>query len=189
VSGLAEARGPGATAVATAAVRRAVEAVPDPELPAVTIGMLGMVHDLKVAADGGVMIELLPTFSGCPATEMIERDVVTAIAALDGVSGVTVRFRHDPPWSPDRIDAEGRRRLRAFGITPPGGPIASPVRPGGRAVLPLAGGDAGAPDPGPRPCPYCGSLDTVRDSAFGPTPCRDLRACNGCGEPFEAFKT
>jgi ring-1,2-phenylacetyl-CoA epoxidase subunit PaaD len=83
------------------AVRRAVESVPDPELPPVTIGMLGMVHDVAVSPDGAVVVELLPTYSGCPATEMIERDVVAAVSDVDGVDRVTVRFRYDPAWSPD----------------------------------------------------------------------------------------
>jgi ring-1,2-phenylacetyl-CoA epoxidase subunit PaaD len=166
-------------------VRRAVESVPDPELPSVTIGMLGMVHHVAVSPDGAVVVELLPTYSGCPATEMIERDVVAAVSTVDGVDRVTVRFRYDPAWSPDRIDAQGREQLRAFGIAPPGGPIVDAVRPDGRIPLPLAVGA----DATPRPCPYCGSEDTVRDSPFGPTPCRDLRACNACGEPFEAFRS
>jgi ring-1,2-phenylacetyl-CoA epoxidase subunit PaaD len=162
-------------------VRAAVEGVPDPELPPVTIGMLGMIHD--VALDGAtVRIELLPTFSGCPATEMIERDVVTAVRAVEGVDEVQVRFRYDPPWTAERIDDEGRERLREFGIAPPGGEVAG-VRPDGRPTLPVA------PTASPRPCPYCGSEDTVRESSFGPTPCRDLRFCATCQQPFEAFKT
>jgi ring-1,2-phenylacetyl-CoA epoxidase subunit PaaD len=169
------------------AVRRAVEDVPDPELPPVTIGMLGMVHHLEVADDGRVAVELLPTFSGCPATEMIERDVVAAVRAVTGVTGVRVRFRFDPPWTPDRIDATGRERLREFGIAPPGGPIHGAVTPAGRRTLPLALAGASA-EAAPRTCPYCASTDTIRDSAFGPTPCRDVRYCNACQQPFEAFK-
>jgi ring-1,2-phenylacetyl-CoA epoxidase subunit PaaD len=159
-------------------VRAAVEAVPDPELPPVTIGMLGMVHDVSVEG-GDVRIELLPTFSGCPATEMIERDVVAAVGAVDGVDTVRVRFRYDPPWTAERIDDEGRERLREFGIAPPGGEVAG-VRPDGRPTLPVA--------VVARPCPYCGSEDTVQESPFGPTPCRDLRFCATCQQPFEAFK-
>lgn len=165
-----------------AVVRGAVEAVPDPELPPVTIGMLGMVHDVTVEGGGVVHVELLPTFSGCPATEMIERDVVAAAAAVAGVETVRVRFRYDPPWTPDRIDAAGREQLRRFGIAPPGGAIDGGARPDGRPTLPLA------PTAAVRPCPYCGSSDTVRESSFGPTPCRDLRFCAGCQQPFEAFK-
>jgi ring-1,2-phenylacetyl-CoA epoxidase subunit PaaD len=179
--------------VESAVVRAAVESVPDPELPPVTIGMLGMVHDLAVGEDGDVVVELLPTFSGCPATEMIERDVVGVVGALDGVTSVTVRFRFDPPWTPDRIDQRGREALREFGITPPGGPIRGAVAPseGGR-TLPLASTPSTPSSPPasstPRPCPYCSSEDTTMDSAFGPTPCRDVRYCNACQQPFEAFK-
>jgi ring-1,2-phenylacetyl-CoA epoxidase subunit PaaD len=162
-------------------VRAAVAEVPDPELPPVTIGMLGMVHDVTVV-DGEVRIELLPTFSGCPATDMIERDVVAAVESIAGVERVRVRFRYDPPWTAERIDDEGRERLREFGIAPPGGEVAG-VRPDGRPTLPVA------PTASPRPCPYCGSQDTVRESSFGPTPCRDLRFCASCQQPFEAFKT
>jgi ring-1,2-phenylacetyl-CoA epoxidase subunit PaaD len=177
------------TAPDLAAVRRAVEGVPDPELPPVTIGMLGMVHDLAVTPQGRVEVVLLPTYTGCPATAMIERDVVTALDAVPGVRGVRVRFSFAPPWSAERIDEEGRRRLRAFGITPPGGAVTGAARPEGRSVLPLAAlpGDAAARR-APRPCPYCGSTDTVLDSPFGPTPCRDVRSCRSCRQPFEAFK-
>ncbi|HSK23639.1 MAG TPA: iron-sulfur cluster assembly protein, partial [Egicoccus sp.] len=145
-----------ATRVDPGEVRRAVEDVADPERPAVTIGMLGMVHDLEVGPRGAVHVELLPTFAGCPATEMIERDVITAVRAVDGVVEVRVRFRYDPAWTPDRIDATGRERLREFGIAPPGGHVAS-RRPEGRPTLPLAMG----PGSDPRPCPYCGSDETV----------------------------
>ncbi len=171
-----------------AEVRRAVAAVADPELPPVTIGMLGMVHDLAVAADGRVEVVLLPTYTGCPATEMIARDVVSALDGVTGVTGVRVRFTFDPPWSADRIDDAGRRRLREFGITPPGGTVTGAARPEGRPTLPLAELPGDAASRAPRPCPYCGSTDTVLDSPFGPTPCRDVRSCHSCRQPFEAFK-
>lgn len=175
----------GSTSLDIPAVRRAVDAVPDPELPPVTIGMLGMVHNLDVTDDGEVTVELLPTFSGCPATDMIGQDVQAAARAVPGVTSVTVRFRNDPPWTADRIDDEGREQLRRFGIAPPGGTIVGAQRPEGRPTLPLA--MAGTTDP--RPCPYCGSEDTVRDAPFGPTPCRDVRFCRACDQPFEAFKS
>lgn len=171
-----------------AAVRQAVEGVPDPELPPVTIGMLGMVHDLTVGPDGQVEVLLLPTYTGCPATEMIARDVVAALDGIDGVRGVRVRFTFDPPWSADRIDEDGRRALRTFGIAPPGGPVRGAAHPGGRPTLPLAELPGDADRRVPRPCPYCGSTDTVLDSPFGPTPCRDVRSCHSCRQPFEAFK-
>lgn len=163
-------------------VHDAVAGVADPELPPVTLGMLGMVHDVRVDDAGVVEVELLPTFSGCPATEMIGRDVEAAVRAVDGVRAVTVRFRFSPPWTPDRITAEGHDRLRDFGIAPPGGPTGAPS-PDGRVSLPIAALSAD-----PRPCPYCGSRDTVQDAGFGPTPCRDVRFCEACQQPFEAFK-
>ena len=173
------------TDVDLAAVRQAVEDVADPELPPVTLGMLGMVHDVRVASDGSVTVELLPTFSGCPATDLIVEDVQTAARAVTGVTDVSVQLRHDPPWTPDRIDEAGREALRRFGIAPPGGPLPGAVQPDGRPSLPLTV----AADPFPRPCPYCGSDDTVRDAPFGPTPCRDVRYCRACDQPFEAFKS
>jgi ring-1,2-phenylacetyl-CoA epoxidase subunit PaaD len=172
------------------AVRRAVEAVPDPELPPVTIGMLGMLHYLDVQTDGRVVVDLLPTYSGCPATEMIARDVEAALTAVDGVRGVEVRFRFDPPWSPDRIDAVGRDRLRIFGIAPPGDvPTGAPTADGRRALPIVGNAEARSAPDERRPCPYCGSWDTILDSRFGPTPCRDLRSCRACDQPFEAFRS
>jgi ring-1,2-phenylacetyl-CoA epoxidase subunit PaaD len=165
-----------------AALRRAVEDVADPELPVLTLGMLGMVHDVRADGDD-VVVELLPTFAGCPATEMMGRDVQAALAHLPGVERVRVRFRYDPPWTARRITAEGRAALEEFGIAPPGGDLTGAPRPAGRMALPLA-----MSRPSVRPCPYCGSEDTSQDSAFGPTPCRDLRWCDGCSQPFEAFK-
>lgn len=166
------------------AIRRAVESVPDPELPAVDVGNLGMLHDLTV--DGGrVEVEILPTFSGCPATDVIREDVEAAVAEVPGVAEVSVRFVLDPPWSSERIDAEGRERLREFGITPPGEVVRSRAMDGAadRRRLPLAGRTRSQ-----RPCPYCGSAETETDSAFGPTPCRSIHYCRSCHQPFEAFK-
>ena len=176
--------------VDAATVRRAVAGVADPELPPVTIGMLGMLHALTVTDAGDVLVELLPTYSGCPATEMIARDVRAAAEAVEGVSTATVRFCFDPPWTPDRIDAAGRAALREFGIAPPGGPLPDAPRPS-RAdrSLPLAVGSTTSTSQQPVACPYCRSRDTVRDSAYGPTPCRDLRYCAACQQPFEAFRS
>jgi ring-1,2-phenylacetyl-CoA epoxidase subunit PaaD len=164
------------------AVRRRVEEVVDPELPVLTLGMLGMVYDVRLD-DGVAHIELLPTFSGCPATEMIERDVRDAVAGVPGLTRVEVRFRYSPPWSATRISPEGREALREFGIAPPGGDLTGTPAPEGRVALPLAGGDTSV-----RPCPWCGSDRTEQDAAFGPTPCRDLRWCHACSQPFEGFK-
>ncbi len=164
------------------AVRDAAGGVLDPEMPAVTLAMLGMVHDVQ-ATGHDVEIELLPTFSGCPATEMIAEDVRAAVGAVDGVGTVTVRFRYDPPWTPERITPEGHEALRSFGIAPP---VGRPELP----VLPTAGSFSGpTAAAAPRPCPYCDSTNTDRDGLFGPTPCRDVRYCRDCQQPFEAFKS
>lgn len=183
-----------------AAVRAAVEGVPDPELPPVTLGMLGMVETVDVADDGSVHVELLPTFSGCPATEMMSRDVREALAGVDGVGEVTIRWRHTPVWTTERISAEGHKRLREFGIAPPtgGGPVSS-VSSQGRLTLPIAQVGAGVsddptadPDAAPAhgvACPFCGEAERVEeDSPFGPTPCRASWFCNACQQPFERFK-
>lgn len=159
-------------------VRKAAGAVRDPELPAVTLAMLGVLHEVALDGDHAT-IELLPTFSGCPALDVISEDVRTAVGAVDGVGSVTVRFRHDPPWTPDRITPAGHEALRSFGIAPPVGRSELPV-------LPTMSAPAAAP---PRPCPYCHSTDTERDGMFGPTPCRDVRYCRNCQQPFEAFKS
>ena len=164
-----------------AEIRAAVAGVPDPEMPAVTIGMLGMIHDVAVGDDGTVGIELLPTFAGCPATDVIREDVEAAVRAVGGVTSVAIRFRFDPPWSATRITPAGREALRSFGITPPiDVPTPGPVH--GRASLPVL---VAGPK---RVCPYCASDDTALDSSFGPTPCRSIHYCNACRQPFEAFK-
>ena len=184
------------------AVREAAAAVPDPELPPVTLGQLGMVHEVRIGDDGRVVVELLPTFSGCPATEMMGRDVKDAIIdRVDGVDdpdAILVRWLFDPVWTTERITEEGHERLREFGIAPPtgGGPVTGGPDRAGRRALPLSFGGAstvvgGDPDADPAPavaCPYCDADDVEEDSPFGPTPCRASWYCNACDQPFERFK-
>jgi len=178
------------------AVRNAAGSVADPELPVVTLGMLGMVHDVKVE-DGRVVIELLPTFSGCPATDIMGLDVRAAVGdQVEGIGEIGIRWLFQPVWSTDRITAEGHDQLRSFGIAPPtgGGPVSTLERPNHARSLPVAG--AGAPtdrDPDAPPtadvrCPYCDSQDATEDSPFGPTPCRAAWYCQSCSQPFERFK-
>lgn len=162
-----------------AAVEAAAAAVPDPELPVVTLGDLGIVRGAALAGDGAVEVDLTPTYVGCPATEAIAADVRRAVEAV--VPGERVRTRTvlAPAWTTDWISAEGRRKLAEHGIAPPTGHAA-------------AGGAVGA---GPVPvdlavrCPRCGSTETRLLSAFGSTPCQALRACRACGEPFGAVKS
>lgn len=155
--------------VTEAAVWAALADVRDPEIPPVSIVDMGMVH--RVTADGPrVRVEIMPTFVGCPALDIIRRDVVNRVRTVPGVAEVDVVFIYDPPWSSDRITDEGRARLRSFGIAPPPGP--------GRL---LAVEEAPA-------CPYCGSTDTHLENLFGPTACRSIYYCDGCRQPFEQMK-
>lgn len=147
--------------------------VVDPEIPAVSVVEMGMVNGVQIDAAGRVTVEILPTFSGCPALDIIADDVRTRLAREPGVAAVTVRFVFDPPWSTDRITDEGQAKLKGFGIAP-----APPIR--GRS-LPVLQGQ-------PVACPYCGSLRTAMDNLFGPTPCRSLYRCLDCRNPFERFK-
>ncbi|WP_425558525.1 1,2-phenylacetyl-CoA epoxidase subunit PaaD [Catenulispora subtropica] len=171
-----------------AALEAAASAVPDPELPVVTLGDLGIVRGVAVAGDGAVEVRLTPTFVGCPATEAIAADVRAAVEARlrtgggTGAGGVEVRTRMvmSPPWSTDWISDDGRRKLAEHGIAPPragghGGPVAVTI---GRP-----------PTQQNQACPHCGSPDTRELSAFGSTPCQSLRACRACGEPFGAMKS
>lgn len=168
--------------------------MPDPELPPVTLGMLGMVHDVRVE-DGRVVVELLPTFSGCPATEMMGRDVKAAIVErveeVDDPDAILVRWLFEPQWTTDLISDEGHARLKDFGIAPPtgGGVVTGGPDRDGRRSLPLSVG--GDPDADPTPavtCPYCDSSAAEEDSPFGPTPCRASWFCQSCNQPFERFK-
>ena len=147
-------------------VRAALSAVKDPEIPTCSITDLGIVHDVRVSATA-IEIDLLPTFAGCPALDVIKEDVQKAAIDLDPSLTVTVRFVNAPPWTTDRVNRAGTEALNAYGIS-------SPV------LLRI----------GPKPvCPFCGSTDTHEESAFGPTPCRSIRYCDNCRNPFEGFKT
>lgn len=149
-------------------VRAAVEAIPDPEMPSVSIGDLGMVVDVEVEA-GTARVQVMPTFSGCPAIAYIDRDVVSAATAVEGVSEVEVTWRRDLDWGPERISAEGGAKLAEAGIAPPGS---------GQTLLSIGGVT----------CPYCGSRNTRADSPFGSAPCRSTHSCRDCKTPFDAIK-
>ena len=160
-------------------VRALLDTIPDPEIPNVSITELGMIGAIQVGADG-IRVELLPTFVGCPAVELIRTGIADRLAVLGAPVDVVVSFV--TPWTSDRISAAGRDKLRRSGFAPP--PMASSAR--ALPVLdahPRAGLDASVS------CPYCGSPRTVLESAFGPTLCRSIRHCSACRQPFEAFKT
>lgn len=154
-------------------MRRAVAAVRDPEIPAVTIGDLGCVGRVEDTGDV-IEIDLLPTFVGCPALDVIKADVIKAAASFANGTRVQVRFVFDPPWTTDRISDEGKASMRLFGIAPPNGTNVRPMQP----LLQIA-----------VRCPYCGSLETTLESDFGPTLCRTVRYCTSCKNPFEGFKS
>lgn len=146
-----------------------LERVPDPEIPALSVVDLGIVREVQ--EDGTrVVVTLTPTYSGCPATEVIARDVRTALES--SYDEVEVRTQLSPAWTTDWMTDTARSKLAAFGIAPPQG----------RRLLPLA--DAGAPDR----CPQCGSHDVEELAGFGSTPCKALWRCVSCREPFDYFK-
>ncbi len=151
--------------------------MPDPEVPAVSVVDLGIAREVIAHADGrSLEIVLTPTYSGCPATEAIEHDVLSAIDAA-GLGPARVSLRRAPAWTSDWITPEGRAKLRAYGIAPPG--------PASDAAVPIR---LLRSRPAPLACPRCQSLDTERLAAFGSTACKALHRCRACGEPFEHFK-
>ena len=155
--------------------------VPDPEVPAVSLCDLGIVRDV-LASDEGLEIVLTPTYSGCPATEVIESDVLAAIDAA-GLGPARVTLRRAPAWTTDWISEAGKRKLTEYGIAPPG-----PVAADGAVPIRFFGRDLSTPSANHPACPRCGSKQTERLSAFGATACKALYRCLACREPFEHFK-
>jgi ring-1,2-phenylacetyl-CoA epoxidase subunit PaaD len=151
--------------------------VPDPEVPALSVCDLGIVRDV-LDHDDHLEVVLTPTYAGCPATEAIEADVRAAVTKA-GLGPVRVSLRRAPAWTTDWISDEGKRKLREYGIAPPGpvGPESGvPIRIVRRRAAP------------PLACPHCGSTQTEQLSAFGSTACKSLYRCTSCREPFEHFK-
>jgi len=146
------------------AVREALAEVTDPELPVLTIEDLGVLRDVTVDQDGRVEVTITPTYSGCPAMDVIRGDVERVLAG-HGWDNAVVRTVLSPAWTTGWMSDEGRRKLAEFGIAPPGPVAVDLVR-----------------------CPRCGSAETRLVSRFGSTPCKALRACRRCLEPFEHFK-
>ncbi|HET9969375.1 MAG TPA: 1,2-phenylacetyl-CoA epoxidase subunit PaaD [Streptosporangiaceae bacterium] len=158
-----------------AAARAIAGAVPDPELPMVTVADLGILRD--IGADGGrLVVTITPTYSGCPAMREIAHDLRRRLAA-GGFTEVTVRTALAPPWSSDWITAEGRRKLREAGVAPP--------HPARRGPVPLTLTTIRRE---PVTCPQCGSGSTTQTAAFGGTACKALYRCDSCREPFEYVK-
>ncbi|NMH98320.1 phenylacetate-CoA oxygenase subunit PaaJ [Pseudonocardia sp. K10HN5] len=147
-------------------------------MPMLTLGDLGVVRSVEVRADGAVRVTITPTYSGCPAIEVM-RDDLRARLHAEGFTDVEVRTVFSPPWSTDWISDEGRRKLAEAGVAPPG-------RVGPRAAGPVP---LTLDPPSTRVrCPRCGSPDTEELSRFGATACTALRRCSACLEPFEHVK-
>jgi ring-1,2-phenylacetyl-CoA epoxidase subunit PaaD len=154
-------------------VREALAGIPDPEIPVISIVDLGVVRGVDVDGER-VRVEFTPTFLGCPALEAMRAAMEEAIRELGGEPEVDVVL--DDSWSTDRITAEGREKLREAGFAPP-----APRQAGAPTLVQLTSAVFR--------CPYCGSTETRLENIFGPTPCRSLRYCESCWQPFEQFKT
>ena len=153
-----------------------LEAVKDPEVPVLSVIELGVVRDVELDESQGVTVVLTPTYSGCPAMQVIEEDILAALRAR-GVEQARVRTAFVPAWTTDWLSDEAKRKLEAYGIAPPGrAPIVDddlvPLRRRADVVR----------------CPYCKSADTALRSEFGSTACKSIRFCNACHQPFEQFK-
>lgn len=152
-------------------IRALLETVPDPEIPILSVVDLGIVRGITVTSRG-TEVAVAPTYTGCPATEVIEEMIVAKLKE-NGIGAVSTRRVLSPPWTTDWLSESGRRKLREYGIAPPAGPA------GKRSLF------------GPRPvirCPRCSTDRTARVSEFGSTPCKASYKCGECLEPFEYFK-
>ena len=159
--------------VTAADVWAALDEIPDPEIPVISLVDLGVIKDVSVAG-ARVHVAFTPTFMGCPALDAMQRAMEERIEELGAEPEIEVVL--DDSWSTDRISASGRAKLEAAGFAPPATRSAGPT-----TLLQL--------ERGPFRCPWCGSADTRLENIFGPTPCRSLRYCNACRQPFELFKT
>lgn len=154
----------------------AAASVVDPEIPVLTIADLGVLREVTVG-DGGVEVAITPTYSGCPAMNMIALEIELALARA-GIAEAKVRTVLSPAWTTDWIGPQAREKLRRYGIAPPGKSAATGV-----SVLRFAS------TPDAIRCPRCGSARTEALSAYGSTPCKSLYRCLACREPFDWFKT
>lgn len=159
--------------VTAAQVWDALAEIPDPEIPVISLVELGVVRAVEVE-DGRVRVEFTPTFLGCPALEVMRDQMAAKVRELGAEPEIQVAS--DDSWSTDRITPAGRGKLRAAGFAPP-----APRGAGAPKLVQLQRGTFR--------CPYCGSTETELENIFGPTPCRSLRYCKSCSQPFEQFKT
>jgi ring-1,2-phenylacetyl-CoA epoxidase subunit PaaD len=153
----------------------AVSAVLDPEVPVLSVVDLGIVRDVR-EEDGVVVVDITPTYSGCPAMRVIEDDIRSALVNA-GAPAVRINTVFQPAWTTDWISADARERLREYGIAPPTGTAAVGVE-----LVPLMRRESVIP------CPRCGSHNTTLRSEFGSTACKAIYVCAACSEPFDYFK-
>jgi ring-1,2-phenylacetyl-CoA epoxidase subunit PaaD len=159
--------------VSKAAVWSALAEIPDPEIPVISLVELGVIRDVEVEGSR-VRVEFTPTFLGCPALETMRDAIDARLRELGADPDIQVVV--DDSWSTDRITPAGREKLREAGFAPP-----VPREAAAPAIVQLTGTSFR--------CPYCGSTETRLENLFGPTPCRSLRYCTSCRQPFEQFKT
>ena len=139
-----------------------LDTVPDPEIPAISLVDLGIIRDVQWQGDT-LHVTVTPTYSGCPATSIINLDIEATLRA-HGIEKLKLKRQLSPPWTTDWLSGKGRKNLEKYGIAPP--------QPAG----------------GPKACPHCGSTDLTRVSQFGSTPCKAQWRCDACLEPFDYFK-
>jgi len=154
------------TTLTEAEIWEALHEVPDPEIPTINVVDLGIIRSVEVG--DAIRVEMMPTFLGCPALDMMRRDIAERLAPYGRVE---VRVIFDEAWTTERITPAGREMLREAALAPP---------PRGIVLHPLPSQ--------PVACPYCGSTETQIENLFGPTPCRSIFYCRSCHQPFEQFK-
>ncbi|HLE57601.1 MAG TPA: 1,2-phenylacetyl-CoA epoxidase subunit PaaD [Rhodothermia bacterium] len=154
-----------------------LSSIMDPEVPIVDIVELGIVRDISVDRDS-VQVDVTPTYSGCPAMQMIEQDIVRVLES-NGFRNVKVNYVFSPPWTTDWLSEQTRTKLREFGIAPP-----MAVESEGVDQLVTLRRSRKAIE-----CPYCGSSNTEEKSEFGSTACKAIHYCNSCQQPFDYFKS
>ncbi len=151
--------------------------IKDPELPVVDIVELGIVRNVSIEGDT-VRVDVTPTYSGCPALQVIEQDIVETLRAR-GFSEVKVKNVFSPAWTTDWLSDETKQKLREYGIAPPAGPATTDA-------VELVTIRRAKPTV---ECPYCGSRNTEEKSEFGSTACKAIHFCNDCTQPFDYFKS
>ncbi len=166
---------------AAAATRESVlemlKDVKDPELPMIDVVELGVVRDVTVDS-GSVRVDITPTYSGCPAIHVMEREIVATLSFY-GFDDVKVRTVHSPAWTTDWMSEETKQKFRDNGIAPPG------VSSAAEGIEELVSLRRARPT---SECPFCGSANTVQKSEFGSTACKSIHFCNSCHQPFDQFK-